>query len=713
MSKDDVKKTIKAEHIGMSALNSFANSTSAPRNTMAHKMQAQMPVLVGGGDLNNIITGAEEALYLTYDVAMPADGVVSAIISRYPNQVAGEWNRTLVIFQRTNGMYDCVELNPYFFNHNEFGFPYKAQEAVKRLTGSAGRYPAFKAGDVFLDSPNRRPDGSYGNGRRLNVCAISHPSVTDDAIGIAKDKVHLFKYYTFRRNVIKCGAEDVMLNTHGDLNKYKVFPDLGEPVGHKCLLAATRSYRPENVLTGMSYAGLQRVDENTDSMYVVPTNSVVVGIDIIHNPNQSTWAIPEVHEQIASYWAYTKLYYEKLQQFYLANIAGPKPDSPPRALMSDALSRNIREALIHLQPPSINRLHRAAPLPEWMVTITTMAIHEPLPGGKFVGAFSADKGVATFLDPEEMPVDKDGNRADVVMSPDAAFGRMTLGAIREPGYNAMGRDVIRDIKRRLGFPREGTYKEYQASFKKLSTSELAELFRLSAELLGNISDESLEVWDEFNKEEKLHWAANAFAEDLPEYVLTIDRKGSEVERDERIIFNAYPGVVVYDTVSWKRNGKTEYSDGPALIAPRIICMLEQTASEASAISSSTAQATGLASHRSENHSYSDNIHNTASRMGNTEFRAFSGASMHTYADRRRRRVDPPGTMVAELISRNGSRTDHVHLVRNILDAERPGAIENLVDRTKVPYGTVRAVTIYKSLAASQGAEFVPEGDVNA
>jgi hypothetical protein len=703
-------KTIKAEHLGMAARDAFASSTSAPRSTMSHKMQAQMPVLVGGGDLNNIITGAEEALCLTYDVAMPADGVVTAIISRYPNQVAGEWNKSLVIFQRNCGMYDCVELNPYFFNHNEFGFPYKPQEALKRLVSAGGRSPAFKAGDVFLDSPNRRPDGSYGNGRRLNVCAVSHPSVSDDAIGISRDVVDKFKYYTFRRNVIKAGADDIMLNLYGDAENYKCIPDLGAPVNDNCLLACTRSYRPENVLTGMSYSGLRRVDENSDTMFVVPQNSIVVDIEIIHNPNQATWAMPEVHEQIASYWAYTKHYYEKLQQFYLQYIAGAKPDMPAKQNMSDALSRNIREALIHLQPPSINRLHRAAPLPEWMVTITTMAINTPLPGGKFVGAFSADKGVVTFLDPEEMPVDKDGNRADMVMSPDAAFGRMTLGANREPAYNAASRDIMRYIKREIGFPRSETYAHYRKLIKALSDDAFAALIRHYEKFCSTISEETLIAWNDFNVEERVHCIANAFATDAPEYILTIDRKGSEIDRDRRIIQDAYPGVLVHDKVSWVRNGVREESVGPALIGSRMICMLEQTACDVSATASSTTQATGLTSHRSENHSYADHVHDTAIRVGNTEERVGSGASMETYPDRYRRRVDPPGTMIAELNSRNGSRSDHVHLVRTLLDADKPGAIENLVPRDKVPYGKVRAVTIYRALAASQGAEFIPEGD---
>jgi hypothetical protein len=435
-----------------------------------------------------------------------------------------------------------------------------------------------------------------------------------------------------------------------------------------------------------------------------------VDIEIIHNPNQATWAMPEVHEQIASYWAYTKHYYEKLQQFYLQYIAGAKPDMPAKQNMSDALSRNIREALIHLQPPSINRLHRAAPLPEWMVTITTMAINTPLPGGKFVGAFSADKGVVTFLDPEEMPVDKDGNRADMVMSPDAAFGRMTLGANREPAYNAASRDIMRYIKREIGFPRSETYAHYRKLIKALSDDAFAALIRHYEKFCSTISEETLIAWNDFNTEERVHCIANAFATDAPEYILTIDRKGSEIDRDRRIIQDAYPGVLVHDKVSWVRNGVREESVGPALIGSRMICMLEQTACDVSATASSTTQATGLTSHRSENHSYADHVHDTAIRVGNTEERVGSGASMETYPDRYRRRVDPPGTMIAELNSRNGSRSDHVHLVRTLLDAEKPGAIENLVPRDKVPYGKVRAVTIYRALAASQGAEFIPEGD---
>jgi DNA-directed RNA polymerase beta subunit len=83
-----------------------------------------------------------------------------------------------------------------------------------------------------------------------------------------------------------------------------------------------------------------------------------------------------------------------------------------------------------------------------MVTITTMSEFVPHRGSKIVsGAQSADKGViSAILKPEEMPRDRTGRRADAVFGTESAFGRMTMGPVRELAYNSATESIIKHIK---------------------------------------------------------------------------------------------------------------------------------------------------------------------------------------------------------------------------------------------------------------------------
>ena len=53
------------------------------------------------------------------------------------------------------------------------------------------------------------------------------------------------------------------------------------------------------------------------------------------------------------------------------------------------------------------------------------------------------------MKPEEMPVDINGNRADIIMDPNATISRMNLGRLYEQYFNGASRDVVKRISQVL------------------------------------------------------------------------------------------------------------------------------------------------------------------------------------------------------------------------------------------------------------------------
>ena len=224
-----------------------------------------------------------------------------------------------------------------------------------------------------------------------------------------------------------------------------------------------------------------------------------------------------------------------------------------------------------------------------------------------------------------------------------------------------------------------------------------------------VGEEAIEDYLSATMEERIEEMAEVFYTELPDLTLPIDRAGSDIDRDQRFLGETYPGTLCYGPVTFTYKGKEITTEHPALIGKRYLTALEQIGSDASASASSAHNVTGLTSHTSPTTDFGYSTGTTANRIGNVEARVIELQSITTYGDRDRKVVDPTGTMLAELIARNGSHKDHRLCISAILNAPEPGRIENLIDREVHPHGSPRSVTIYQQLLLAQGARYVPEG----
>lgn len=699
---DQPKKMLRSEHLGISGDNSFAPSVSASRETMNIKMQAQTPVLVTS-DINPILSGAEKALNLTYDVKVRHDGIYQKIISKFPHAVAGKYNSSLLIYDRDDGVTDCINLPSHFYQHTEFGYPYVPQQPV---FGDMLRRKVMRKGDVLLDTPNRKQNGWYGNGRLLNVIALSHPAVGDDGVAVCSDVLEKLAYYTFSTSQFNVGGNKVLINAYGTAENPQSIPEIGQKVRDDGLLAAIRTYNDETALTMFTNKALQTPDELTDELFLVPPNSIVVDVDIIYNSTRVPTAALGIHKQIERLHSYIENYHREIKNYFDSEIAGYSKDSKLRKDISDEFACEVKNAINRLATGNnYSKCYRRTPINEWLITVTTMSICVPQMAAKITGKGTADKGVITrILPPEEMPVTDDGVRADVITSLDAPFGRMTLGAITEPSYNSVAARFLEAQRKKYEIPKSLSGTQLTKKVAGL-VGPLANEFLYFHEKVG---EESKEKWLELTEEEIVEYLCDAFTTGIPEYFLPIDREGSEVDRSSRI-FEETVDEPVLRNISYMHKGKRMYGKFKAVIGARYIQLLEQTAQDVCASASSTMQVTGMVAHKSPYTDFGRRTPTITTRLGNSETRLITYNSLETYSDREKTRLDPQGTMIAELLSRNGSRKDHELCVKAILDANEPGNIERLIDRKKHPYSTVRVVGIFNSIALSQGYRYIQEG----
>ena len=305
------------ELLSIHAMNFAALYNPPPRGTMFAGHFAQR-LVTEGTEPNLVQTGVEEEFgKYTFAVKMPEDGTILLVLPKYPTTIGNDqinFNpETTVIYQS----HDTGELNyftlPYYASyHPTFGFKYREKPAERELAVNK----EFAKDTVFRDSPAITGDTHYTFGRNLNVVVMSHPNVGLDGYVISRDVLpHLgFKMYESRS--VSFGASEFPLNTHGDDNNYKSFPELGDEIREDGLLFATRRTDAYMAPALLSVKDTQTIDHLFDNkIYVRAGKGRVVDITVIKSNNINLQLPEQMTKQFEKYARATLRYYSDIVNF--------------------------------------------------------------------------------------------------------------------------------------------------------------------------------------------------------------------------------------------------------------------------------------------------------------------------------------------------------------------------------------------------------------
>jgi hypothetical protein len=118
-------------------------------------------------------------------------------------------------------------------------------------------------------------------------------------------------------------------------------------------------------------------------------------------------------------------------------------------------------------------------------------------------------------------------------------------------------------------------------------------------------------------------------------------------------------------------------------------LLEKIADDWTAVSTGNLQLHGLLAQVNRREKHARPYRNTPVRtIGETEGRLFVG-----YCGRE---------AVAEMLDRSGNPLVQRHMARNILDAEKPSDIKEIVDRNLVTYGNTKPIQIINHMFTCTG-----------
>lgn len=706
------KNELNRELLNVLGLSPFDGNNSASRKQMFSSHIGQSLVIEGSTE-RGIQTGMErEYGKYTFSIKMPVDAQIIKIIQLYPRTVGGSGPshnpESLIIYEDNDTKeIGCLNLVEYFTYHPYFGFHYKPTEAMRKL-----RVGSFiKKDTVLLDSPSVGADGSYKYGAEMNVAFMTHPSVSEDGIMVSRDALEKFAFNTYETRIVQYGNKRFPLNLYGTVDKYKPHPEIGDIIRPDGILMALRSYDEQFAPSEQSRFSTMNVDPIFDQMiYAAGGGGKVISVKVMHDVESALPLTPVGMEvQTQAYDDARRRYYQSILD---ENERFIKERGKDKLQLSREFHRLIVEAYSvissvkdkkndNAKEPAerVTKLHRHVPLDDWRIEFIIEYRTVPTIGFKISDTVGGKGVICHIASPEEMPVDEHGNRADIVMDPNATVNRMNLGRLYELHYNGSARDLRKEILITLGLDKYSQLDEVtsenrlRSEIAKLQETNDPRFTQAWSRLMGfyGIVSPKMKEWFETGAYSAPHSHHLASIIQKRIYIYHPPETDHEVMHSIRLLEKYYKPV--YGPVTYIGfSGNKVTTKVPVRIASMYVILLEKTGDDWAAVSSGKLQNFGVLAQITNQDKYSQPTRNQAVRaLGETEARIFSSC------------IGPLTT--AEIIDRNNNTITHRQVVDSILKAATPSDILNAVDRTANPLGNARPLQLVKHLLFCGGLKF--------
>lgn len=293
-----------------------------------------------------------------------------------------------------------------------------------------------------------------------------------------------------------------------------------------------------------------------------------------------------------------------------------------------------------------------------------------------------------------MPVDADGNRADMVMDPNATMSRMNPGRLYEQYINAASRDVSKRLRTELQLA-ENT----PGLFTRLLNMETEQPALINTAwdyLMGyyRIVSPKMYLWFtggryvQFQGSKAFHLAC--IIKDGIYLYMPPDNDPEPVEMIRELEKHYRP---TYGPVTYKGySGNVVTTIDPVRIGSVYIILLEKIGDDWTAVSSAKLQHHGVLAQVSQADKYSQPTRVQPIRaFGEAEVRiteAYAGPEI-----------------TADILDRNNNPAAHRAVVHSILEAERPTNIYCAINRAQVPLGGSKPLQLAKHIGECAGWRF--------
>lgn len=693
-----ITRPIQRRYTSIAGLDFSVANEASPRIQMFCAHNSQRLVFEGLTE-KNIINGTEQEFgKFNFRTSVKENCSIREIIKQYsPKMSQDSINhnpRTFIVVQSTEesktGHFDIIVLEDFCSMHQHFGFRYKEGKDLHKVFKGG----LLKKGDVLKETPSTTDNGDYMFGRELKAVMMTHRSVAEDGIAICSDVLDKFSFMMFEERRVSWGKKTFPLNTYGNEENYKIFPDIGEWVRSDDILMSIREIDNETAIAGQNKYSTQKIDHAFDGSIYVVGGGRVISLDVTCN-NESEGRISDIENQIKKYHDQSMDFYKKIitldkklrSEFQLSYRPSPELNS---LVIEAMIATNLNGTA------KVSKLHRRDSMDDFTVKFVVEKRVVPTLGFKFTDTRGRKGVCCAILPPDQMPVDKNGVRADIIVDPLSCINRMIMGSPIESGINAVTDVVMRNIKEALGINLSSPHLKndikimsemndprFEKAWKQAVDyyKEIAPLSMYPKALTATQKDKAVVLTYAVKKTLGLYLP--------PENAVSFARTLNNLEK----IYQP-----TYEKLSYlDRHGRMVTTKDPMSISDNYMMLLEKIGDDRSAVSSVKFQVFGVPAMISKNDRYTSPTRLQATTIhGESEARPFNAMT--------RPSIQP------EILDRNNNPKTAELCYQAVLRAENPSKIEKLVDRSKHPFGFTMPIQILNHFTLCSGYQFVYRND---
>lgn len=669
------------------SLQPLAGHVSSPRLQMfnSHITQA-LPV--EGCTSRRMFSGMESKFGdFTFSVRIPHDARVVRTIQRYPRTIGAQAIRenpeTIVIYEydkvdesgRLVKEVDYVSCPTYHELHQQFGFMYNYVEPITEYIPEDTR---------LAQSPSISPEGDYRYGLEAEVALMSVPQIIEDGVVASESFCKRMTTTAIEKYVISWGKNEYPLNLYGDDSVYKPHPDIGEIINNDGILLALRRYDDDTAPVLMSRKALQSPDFKYDRCFYVSPGAKVIDVRVHHDLRLrgairgKTLNTPVgMSEQAEKYLQAERVFYQAILNEHRRLYAAKKDDLH----ISPRFHRLLVEAMAATADSNkqrIVRTYRGAPIDEWRIEIVLAREVVPSIGYKLTGTHG-DKGVIVdVMTDEDMPVDSQGNRAELIMDGHSTIKRMNVSRVYEQYVNACSREVTNQVR---------AMAEKGASVNEITKYLLPYYQTISPRMVPLVTDKQGKLRDSHIQ--------SVLSDGVRLWIPT----DNEPEMVNVIPWLAKHYPPVHGPVTYRgMSGDVVQTVKPVLIGSMYIMLLEKTGSNWAGVSSAKLSHFGIPAKLTSADRHTSPGRNQPIRFGESEGRLFVAAV--------------GGRETAALFDRTNNPVVRRVVQETLHRVDTPTNVEQIVDRDVYPSGHSRILALIRHVGECAGWRFKRGKSVN-
>lgn len=711
INKDDIFEVdpllaINEEQLSIHAMNSFINHDSASRSYMFSSHFGQ-PVVLDNGEERIVQSGIEKKFGgNTFSKKIENDSRIIAVTTRYNGIDKSSVNNTVeitIVFEDlVTDEIDVLIIPNYFSLHQFFGFKYKwDMDKLNNLVTNT----IIPAGTILADSPAVKDNDGYAFGMNLNILKTVMPEGSEDSAIISKSAAEKMTYKMYETIVVEYGNEMYPLNLYGEIDGvYKPFPEIGDKVRSDGMIMALREVDADTAPLTTSKLDVTQPDTSFDKCtYAKRGDGIITDIKVYYNPKFKKEVYAGTNDITDKYINSLVKYHSDILSIYnriKSDHYAKYKNHDYR--FSSRFTALIMESLVMASPDNkrIKKSYKTEELDLYRVELT-VRYDDKLSIGSKITDMSGGKGViGQIVEDHLMPVDKYGNRAEIVMDSNATPARMNLARSYIQYFSGTSREVKRlTIEELKVIQANKGLKNILEALESLNLEETKHLFRHILAVCKIIDNEQYQAYSTLTNikdiKEVLH---ETITKEFYIYHKVTNKKNSYAIVNE--LRNSIYRPPIEDIIL-NRDGELIPSKNKMLIAPLYMFLISKTSDGYLSAASSKTNHYDLPVGISK-------VDKSRVPFRRTPTKILSETETRLYGS-----FTPDERFLIELKDRASSPETHKVAYKNILTAPKPTNIDILIDRSVVPYGNDSALKLTESIlnAAGLGLEYSPDKDL--